>query len=214
MKWFFFLALLLVATPAAGQVADTTLVIIEGDLAEVLIQVPDTIISIGDTIFFFAETVDSDGDPVDALLTWSSSNLAAFPIDEVTGVAVALTKDLGGVEVYVQAVKIGAMILATFRDGELNWSGFDTVALQLWEPSLGDSTWYDRGGYWVYDEILVPNPDPTLQYCAYLVDPNQRLLVENPGPPTCPIVFLPPRPRPASLFPPLPRPACFIVLPV
>lgn len=157
---------------AQGQSAtDSVRVTILGDLATATITVRDTTISIGDTIFYSAITVDSDGDPVPAQLTWNSSDPSAMEIDALTGVAVARSKAAQGVVISVLAQKIGDLLLASFRDGELQWEG--EHELQEGEP---------------------------LQFCAYLVDPAYFLLAEDPGPPICPTVFLPQPLPPNNVF--------------
>ena len=178
LSWVLLLALLVPSFLGAQVATDTVLVTIEGDLAEVTIQVPDTTLSIGDSIQYTAITVDSDGDPVTTQLTWTSSQPQILSIDAQTEMAVALQKSPPGVPiaVSVRAEKIGALHLASFRDGELNWMGNDTI---------------DVGA--------------TLQYCAYLVDPDNYLLAEDPGPPTCPIVFVTRPEPPTTVFASIPR---------
>ena len=172
MKRFLFALFFLLAAPAAGQVVtDSVQITIEGNLAYVRIEVPDSSLTIGDSIQFVAFPEDSEGDPVTALVTWASSDPAVMSIDPETGMAVALAKTRGNpVWIYARAERIGDLLLASFRDGELTW-GEGTVTV---------------GEY--------------IQYCAYMVDPDFHLLSEDPGPPTCPTVFLP-RTEPAvSVF--------------
>lgn len=196
LRYLLFLPLLLVPAAGYAQTAvDTVFITVEGALFETTITTIERKLQLGDTIEFVAVATDPDGDPVTAQHTWASSVPSIISIDAVTGVAIALQKTAPGqtVALYVLSEQVSELLLASFRDGELNWSGQDSIALQLWEPSLGDSTWVQpsgtTAGHWVYDYILVPNPDPTLQYCAYLVNNARELVSQDPGPPTCPVAF-------------------------
>lgn len=165
---------LLVAVPAHAQlVTDTVRVTVEGDLAAVGITSFEATFRIGDTVQFVAEAYDSEGDPVTAVFTWASEDPAVVSIDPNTGLAVGLTKGTN-VAIWVRAEAVGEMRLASFRPPDsLNWSGFDTLTIQR-----------DSAG-----EII--GAPPELQYCAYLVDPVGYLVADSPGPPLCPVVFLP-----------------------
>jgi hypothetical protein len=181
--------------PAGGQiVTDTVRITIEGDLAEVVIQLNDTTIAIGDTIYFSALAFDSEGDPVSAQLTWAAQDTTVLDLDPITGVGVALRKASGGIWVVVRAEKIGEVLIASFRDGDLKWLS----------ETVGDTIFCGQ-------DVIPPdgrcpdNPLPTLQLCAYLVDSKYNLLAEDPGPPICPIVFFE-APGPAnSMFAVVPR---------
>lgn len=177
----------------AQIVTDTVRITIEGDLAEVVIQLNDTTIAIGDTIYFTALTYDSEGDPVSAQLTWISQDTTVFQIDALTGVGVALKKAQGGIWVVVRAERIGDLLIASFRDGELRWLS-ETVSDTLK----------------CYPDIIPPDgrcpePLPTLQLCGYLVSPEYNLLAEDPGPPVCPVVFFSAPEPPNALLQLVPR---------
>lgn len=173
--------LLLFFSGLQGQIVyDTVQVTVEGDISYTTILVPDTTISIGDSIQFSAEAFDSEGDPVNAMFTWVSRDSTIVQINSTTGLALALSK--GNVEIIVRAERIGELFLASFRPPDsLNWTGIDSIA---------------KG--------------ETLQYCAYLVDPYNKLLGEDPGPPTCPTVYLPRTEPSFSLFALIPRTRCLM----
>ena len=190
MKWFFFLALLLVATPAAGQVAvDTVWVTVEGPLFETTITTVTRRMQLGDTVQFVAIAQDQQGDSVTAAFTWATSDPGLVSIDPLTGIAIALGKTRQGVAISVLTEQVTELVLASFRDGELNWSGRDTVR-PYWEPSLGDTAWWAGNettpGRFLPDTLLV---FPILQYCAYLINATRQLVAQDPGPPLCPLVF-------------------------
>lgn len=194
-------ALLLLALPARAQlVTDTVRITIEGDLAEVVIQLNDTTISIGDTIYFNALAYDSEGDPVSAQLTWAAEDTTVLDLDPLTGVGVALRKAQGGIWVVVRAERVGEMLIASFRDGELRWLS----------ETVGDTI------YCEYPDIIPPSPEypegrcpddplPWHQWCGYLVSPDYHLLAESPGPPLCPIVFFEAPEPPDALLAMVPR---------
>jgi hypothetical protein len=160
------------AKPMAGQtVTDTVMVTVEGDLAGVGITTFEQTFRIGDTVQFVAEAYDSEGDPVSAVFTWASADTTAVRIDAATGLAVGVGKG-SNVAIWVRAEAVQEMRLASFRPPDsLNWTGQDTIPIGA-----------------------------NLQYCAYLVDAVGFLVSDSPGPPICPIVFLP-RPEPfPSMF--------------
>ena len=172
------------------EVTDTLQITIEGDLAGVAFQSFEVELRIGDTVTYVAQAVDSEGDPVTSgvVYTYASSDTTLLVIDAITGFATALRK--GNMEVIVRAEYGGLETwTASFRDGDLNWTGHDKVPLHLWEPSLGDSTWYAAEDRWVYDQTPVPNPDPTLQFCLYIVDARGYLVGQSVPPPTCPLAI-------------------------
>jgi len=172
MKRFLFLALLLLTAPAAGQVAvDTVWVTVEGPLFSTTITTVERLLTVGDTVHFVAVAHDEQGADVTALFTWSSSRPDLVNIDAVTGMAIALQKDTARVAISVLTEQVERLVLASFRDGNLNFSGFDTLFLNT--DSLGNQI----------------GPFPTLQYCAYLLNPWGYMVAQDPGPPTCPLAF-------------------------
>lgn len=156
----------LLALPSAikGQeITDTVTLTIQGALTDVAI-VRDFVETpaVGDTVVFTAEAFDSEGDPIAADFTWISGDTTALQlIQQPDGTAIGIALRKATVWVAVRAEPITEVLLASFRDGELNWSGYDTIPL----------------GH-------------DLQYCAYAVR-DTWLVAESPGPPTCPIVFTP-----------------------
>ena len=201
--------ILFFSSPVFGQTAvDTVWVTVEGRLTESIITQIDTTLAPGDTIEFVAIGLDQDGDEVSIVNTWASSDSTVVRIDQVTGIAVGLRK--GRVAISVLSEQVSALHLAWFRDGELNFTDPAVTYLQVLVDSPGDSAWVDlpdhtEGGGWAMDKTWVANPDPTTQYCAYLVGPTQKLVAQAPGPPTCLIAFAPPRFPPRSVFAVVPR---------
>jgi hypothetical protein len=203
---FFFIFLTCSITEA--QVVDTVYVSVQGDLNRVMFTEFETNMTIGETKVFRAVAFDSDGDTVNAIMTYKSTDPTVIQIDSITGLATALKKGTN-IGIWVRAEAGSMMHMASFRDGDLDFSGNWEIPLYTWQNSLGDSTWYEptdgRDPYWVKDYIRVPNPNPTLQFCAWLVDGGGHMVAESPGPPTCPTVWLP-APEPTnSMFVYVPR---------
>lgn len=159
-----------------GQtIADTVRITIVGNLTTVeIIEDYPPEVAIGDTIHFHAEAFDEEGDPVLADFTWISvdtTKMQVFNVGDGTALGIALSKPFA--DVAVRAEPIMEILLASFRDGRLNWTGHDTIFTPL--DSLGN--------------VIDPNdPSAHLQYCAYAVR-GRYLVTQSPGPPTCPIVF-------------------------
>ncbi|HUT57648.1 MAG TPA: hypothetical protein VNA25_07330 [Phycisphaerae bacterium] len=154
----------------AQNVSDTITITIVGNVSGVILTGEYlTPFRVGDTAIFRAEVVDEDGAPINALISFFTEDATALSLEVITdptvpaniGQARGIALKKATVRVWVVAEPITEMRLATFRDGNLNWSGFDSVAV---------------GG--------------SLQYCAYLTR-GTVLVVEDPGPPACPTVFLP-----------------------
>ena len=166
--------LLLVATPAAGQVAvDTVWVTVEGPLFETTITTVTRRMQLGDTVQFVAIAQDQEGDSVTAVFTWASTDPTIVSIDPLTGIAIAIAKTTQPVGIAVLTEQVSELLLATFRDGSLNFSGHDTIFIQ--KDSLGN--------------VTTPLSERRLQYCAYLINATRQLVAQDPGPPTCPMVF-------------------------
>ena len=155
---------------AGAQVTDTVTVTIAGTVAGVVLTAEYvTPARVGDTVIFRAVVTDEDGDPINALVRFGVEDPTILRLEAITDSTVAANEGLArGIalrkattRVWVGANQIGEMRLASFRAGELNWSGFDSVA-------VGES----------------------LQYCAYLTR-GTTLILQDPLPPTCPTVFLP-----------------------
>jgi hypothetical protein len=157
-------ALLALPSAVSGQeITDTVFLTIQGNLTDVTI-VRDFIETpaVGDTVIFSAVAVDEEGDPIAADFTWLSGDTTALQlIQQPDGTAIGIALRKATVWVAVRAEPITEVLLASFRDGELNWSGLDSLV-------LGND----------------------LQLCAYAVR-GGFLVAESPGPPTCPIVFTP-----------------------
>lgn len=184
---FFLLTPLL---PAEAQTAvDTVWVTVEGPLFETTITTVTRRLQLGDTVQFVAIAQDQEGDSVTAVFTWATSDPGLVSIDPLTGIAIALGKTRQGVAISVLSEQVSELILATFRDGELNFSGYDTVRAR-YEPSPGDTAWWPgyegTPGRFLPDTIKI---FPILQYCAYLINASWQLVAQDPGPPTCPLVF-------------------------
>ena len=166
--------LLLVAAPLQAQTAvDTVWVTVEGPLFVTTITTVERRLQLGDTVQFVAIAQDQEGDSVTAVFTWASSDPAAVSIDPLTGIAIALQKTTQPVGISVLTEQVSELLLATFRDGNLNFSGNDTIFIQ--KDSLGN--------------VTTPLEERRLQYCAYLINASRQLVAQDPGPPTCPLVF-------------------------
>jgi len=186
------LALSLFAVPGnAQEVSDTILITITGRVTDVVLSAEYvTPFRVGDSALFLAEVTDEDGDPINALISFFSEDSTALRIEPVienggaasnVGMAVGIALRKASVRVWVMVEPIGEMRLASFRDGELNWSGYDT--LRLYRDASGN--------------VIEDDPRHLIQYCAYLTR-GTTLVAESPGPPTCPTVFLP-DPSPSAL---------------
>lgn len=187
---FFLLAYLALTLPGnvrAQTAVDTVWVTVEGPLATTTITTVERRLQLGDTIQFVAVAQDLEGDPVTAVFTWASSDPTSVLIDPETGIALAIGKSQQPVGISVLTEQVSELFLASFRDGALNWSGNDTIYCATNEAN----------------ECIEPRP--TLQYCAYLVNRDHRLVAQSPGPPTCPLA-VPPAPVPSnSVFASVPR---------
>lgn len=167
-----------------GQVTDTITVTIQGKLTTAILTGEYvTPFQAGDTAIFRVELLDEAGDPIAGHVTWYSSDSTALRLEELP-----INPDLPGnmaeirgvalkkatVRVWVMAEPILEIHLASFRPhlDSLNWSGHDSI--YIWRDSTGAVVKYD-----------------SLQYCAYATR-GGYLVVESPGPPTCPVVFVPP----------------------
>jgi hypothetical protein len=175
---------LLAFLPSAlgAQVADTIWVQVVAPFDTVIIQTAPPVppMNVGDTLELVAVAVDVEGDPMpmgSVVLTWGSTDpatLQVFTRPDGTGYGIALTKNTGrGTGVFVVAEPVTEMLVAALFPGDsLDWSGSFRLLREV------DST-----------GALVGEP-PTQQLCAYLVD-GGWLVLESPGPPTCPAVFEP-----------------------
>lgn len=166
LMWFLFLS----PGPTEAQVSDTLQITVVGTLTEVVLSGEYvTPPQAGDSILLVATAFDEDGTEMPAMFSFFSEDSTVIRLEERTwtqpneALAVAVRK--GTVRLWVVAEPIEEMVRASFRNGELNFTGFDTI------PVGGE-----------------------IQYCAWLVRAGY-LVVESPGPPACPTVFTPEPPR-------------------
>ena len=150
-----------------AQVADTIVVTIQGKIDQVILTAEFvTPPRVGDTVFFRADVYDEDGDPATGFVYhWASEDPTALQIDQLEGNrarGIALKKST--VRVWVMIEPITSLEIAVLQqDGSLDWGRrIEATALEQ-----------------------------QFQLCGYL---HRRgvLVAESPGPPACPIVFLPP----------------------
>ena len=185
LKSFFVLAIILMSgatrTPLEAQVGDTITVTIVGNVTGVVLTAEYvTPARVGDTVIFRAVVTDEDGDPINALIRFGVEDPTVLRLEAITDSTVAANEGLArGIalrkattRVWVGASPISEMRLASFRDGALNWSGHDSIQIHR-----------DAGG------AVIPELS-SLQYCAYLTR-GTTLILQDPLPPDCPIVFLP-----------------------
>lgn len=131
---------------------------------------------VGDTIHFLASATDADGDPVDAIFTWttSDSTVLKFP-DASKGDAIALAKSQG-VVIYVLAQQVDNTIIGYFRPGIDSAGSFtplfvdhrlvtDTSGIHL--TAINQTA--QLCGYLTYQGTLVAmnQADPGQQQCPY-----------------------------------------------
>jgi hypothetical protein len=161
-------AFLLPAPTDAQQVSDTLQITVTGTLTEVvLLGEYVTPPQAGDSILLVATAYDEDGTEMNAMFSFFTEDSTTIRLEARTNPneSLAIAVKKGTVKLWVVAEPITEIIVASFRPPDsLNFTGFDTIPV---------------GG--------------TLQYCAWAVRAG-RLVVESPGPPTCPIVFLPEQP--------------------
>jgi len=192
------LMLLFSVTTTQAQVVgvDTITVTFVGDLPESGVQIDSLLYAdwrLNDTLPLVATWLDSEGDPVPGgVFTWGTDRpdlLTIWQDAALNWFAVPTGKGTGKLFVRIEA---GDVMHVAFLnpDRSLDWVGGEIEAFE-WVPSLGDSTLYE--GAWVYDYRLQlkPEAERQAQFCGYLVTAQNALVAESPGPPTCPMAFLP-----------------------
>lgn len=174
--WCIPVALILsgIVTPVCSQsVADTIQITITGTLTDVAITGEYvTPFRVGDSVIFTAQAVDEDGDPINAMFTFFTEDSTALRLEAMPdGSALGIALRKATVRVWVVAEPITQIQIASFRPPDsLNWTGYDTIPI-----------------------------GSTLQYCAWATR-NGSLVAESPGPPACPVVFLPDEPGPGTFY--------------
>ena len=168
--WLLIAAALLVV-PLAGEaqqiVTDTIVVDVIGSPTEATITAMfATPPRVGEQVIFRVEVVDEDSIPINAIVTFLVDDATilqlANPLNPQPGRYEATGTVLQKKQFSIWAVitpEIDEVRIASFRDGELNWTGYDTIP-------IGDS----------------------LQYCAWALN-GDNLVVESPGAPRCPIIW-------------------------
>jgi len=162
-------------------VTDTIVIDVTGSPTTALITASYmTPVHINDSIIFRVDVQDEMGNPLDAIVTFITPDSTALQLSapnnpqpgryEALGVALKLQQLL----VWAVVDPIDEVRIASFRDNNLNWTGFDTIPCN---PDL------DNPGQCL-------QPYSSLQYCAYAIRGN-NLVVESPGPPACPTIWLP-----------------------
>jgi hypothetical protein len=198
MKYLMQLLALLLVTPAWGQVvSDTIFISVEGTPTAALLTAEfDTPFYVGDTATFMVEVMDEAGQPITALISFFSTDTTMLRIEPVAtdggapssvgmAVGIALRRDTVPVGVWAVAEPLGELRVATYRGDRLE----STIETGTWESAPGDSTWWEPESRWVQGYQFVPNPDPTLQACAYLLNPAGDLIAQEPE--GCPMAFPP-----------------------
>jgi len=165
----YLLVALLFAMPVRAQeVTDTLVITIQGTVTEAILTAEYlTPPRVGDSIIFRAVVVDEDGDPINALIEFFTEDADALTIEAITdpttplneGMARGIALRKATVRIWVRATPIAELVTVSFRDGELNWSGNDTIL--------------------VGEEIA---------YCAYLFGTDGKVAAQSALPPRCPLV--------------------------
>lgn len=187
-----FLALILAVgaggDASAQQATDSVAIKIQGPLVAAHIDSIWTDTGhwrVGDTIHFHAATLDVDGDSVDAIFTWttSDSSVLKFP-DSSKGDAVILAKSRR-VVIYVLAQQVDNIIIGYFRPG-IDSAGSLTVLF------VAHRLLTDTSG------IHLTALNQTAQICAYLTYQGTLVAMNqaDPGHQQCPYAFGGPDPLP------------------
>jgi len=147
---------------------DTILVTIVGDVPEDGVTIDSFLVSrewrLNDTIPLVASWLDSESDPVPGVVfTWGTDRPDLLTVFQDAGGAwFAMPIGKGAVHLYVRAEASDVMHVGFLNpDRTINWAGG--------EVGIGR----------------------TARFCAYLVTARNALVAESPGPPTCPMAFLP-----------------------
>ena len=149
-------------------VTDTIVIDVTGSPTTALITASYMMpVHINDSIIFRVDVQDEMENPLDAIVTFITPDSTALQLSAPNSPQPGRYEALG-VALKIQQLLVWAVVdpidevrIASFRDNNLNWTGVDTIPV---------------GG--------------SLQYCAYAIRGN-NLVVESPGPPACPTVWLP-----------------------
>jgi len=112
--------LALLPAAAACQTGRGTVIVVDRNRLEVLVDPPTFTGEVGDTVTFVATAVDTiSGDTIPAQIRWSSLDSTGVSIDPVTGTATLLRA--GTFEVEAEVLEIVSIVLLT-QDDDGGWS--------------------------------------------------------------------------------------------